>query len=102
MIRVSGLMVLLVALDARAEPVCARPEVLRVVAELVARAGSDARVIAGPVGQAPLTIDVVRCAVPLRETYYDTTRTGLVPQTRESVYRFDVRQGAHGLFVMPE
>lgn len=89
---------------ARAEvvipPVCARNEVLDIVAEDIARRGIPAVIVPGDVGQIPTAVpSMTRCAVRLRETYYDTNRFGYAPQLRYSIVEFTVRAGRNGLFV---
>lgn len=81
-------------------PICARNEVLDVVADDIARRGIPAVIVPGDVGQIPTAMPgTIRCAVRLSETYYDTNRFGYAPQLRRSIVEFTVRSGRNGLFV---
>lgn len=81
-------------------PVCARNEVLDVVADDIAQRGINAVILPGSVGQVPTALpDTVRCAVRLQATFFDTNRFGAAPQVRLSVLDYTVRAGRNGLFV---
>ena len=81
-------------------PVCARNEVLDIVADDVARRGIAATIVPGSIGQVPTARpSTVRCAVRLQTTYYDTDRYGVVPQVRLTTVEYSVRAGRNGLFV---
>lgn len=80
-------------------PVCGRPEVLDMVAEILARRGTPALIEAGA-GEIPTReANTVRCAVRLNTRFYDTDRYGYVPQYRAATFQYLVRAGQNGLFV---
>ena len=79
--------------------VCSRPEVLDMVAEMLARRGTPALIEAG-VGEIPTReANTVQCAVRLNTRFYDTDRYGYVPQYRAATFQYLVRTGQNGLFV---
>ncbi|MBC7801173.1 MAG: hypothetical protein H7Z10_11170 [Gemmatimonadaceae bacterium] len=84
----------------RLPSVCGRPEVLGVVADDIARGGTDTVIIPGDFGEVPTAQpDTVRCAVRVNTRIVDTNRFGYVPQDRQSIVEFSVRTGRNGLFV---
>jgi len=91
---------LLVPVAARAEPVCALPEVLHVVADELAARGLYAELDPAGVGErsAPGAA-VVLCSVKLLMRYYDTPRFGYAPQYRMEVRGFQVQRRPNSLRV---
>ena len=88
------------AVAAHPGPVCGSPEVLGIIARLVAAQGNAAQIEPGPAAQVPTASpQTVLCAVRVLETFYDTNRFDLVPQYQHKIYEFTVRQGRNGLFV---
>ena len=82
------------------EPVCGREGVLAIVAAEVSGRRLGAELVAGPVGEIPTSLPgSVRCAAPVRVTFFDTNQHGGVPQVRLSVVEYTVRTGRNGLFV---
>ncbi len=82
------------------QPVCARNEVLDVVADDIAQRGVTTVIMPGSVGEIPTARpDTFRCSVRVQTTYFDTNRYGTVPQVRLSILEFTVRAGRNGLFV---
>lgn len=82
------------------QPVCSQAAVLAVVADDIVRSGVDAVIVPGDIGEVATGLpNIVRCAVRLRTTYFDTNRFGYAPQTRFSVLEFTVRSGRNSLFV---
>lgn len=95
------------ALDACAPvpppPVCGQPEVLRLVAERVERAGRGQVIEPGSVNQAPgATPDRLRCAVLVQTAIYDTNRFGRAPAIGIESVQYAVELRHNGVFLLPE
>ena len=95
-----GLLLASAACAAPPPPVCSQSEVLRVVADDMARQGAPASFVLGTAGEIPTARpDIVRCAVQVQATTYDTNRYGYAPLARLSTVEYSVRAGRNGLFV---
>ena len=96
-------LLLLLSGPALAEPlvsVCARAEVLDIVADDIARRGTATLIVPGDFGQVPTARpDTVRCAVRVSTRTIDTNSRGYVPLDQISIVEFSVRTGENGLFV---
>ena len=81
-------------------PICARPEVLRLVAETMAQRGLYAQLDPREVGEVTAADGAsAQCAVWLHTVAYDTNVRAYVPEQRWEVHSFAVRRLHNGLVV---
>ena len=108
MIRVFALTLLLAsnaagpasAADGRARaPACSQPDVLRIVAERLSRAGQPVVLEEDGVGELSDGTNRVRCAVRVHTTVYDTSQPG-GRFDRVYVYQYALELRRNGVFVL--
>ena len=81
-------------------PICAQPEVLRLVAERLSRTGQPVVVQAAPVGQQPgLRPDTVQCAAYVHTPAVNTPKFAGQVFDSESVYSFTLSLRRNGVFL---
>lgn len=85
---------------AQPPPVCARPEVLRVVRRELDRAGIDAAFTASGVGERSVPGSATTlCSVKLLFRTFDTNRYGYAPQYRMVVRGYEVQRQPNSFLV---
>ena len=88
------------AAPARAEQICALPEVLRAVESELERRGIYGEIETSAVGEVTgPNAAVASCSVKVLTRTFDTNRYGLAPQYRMDVRGYTVRRLRNGLMV---
>lgn len=91
------------AADPGRGPVCARPEVLRLVSDRLEQAGVPPRLEAQAIGQSPGPApNLVACAVWVRRSVYNTPILGAAPAETRFVYRYTLQLRENAAFLLAD